>query len=94
MRLAALDVPALGHKVADLVRRDSEFALGANVQGGGRQRVMAAPHSFFGLALASLGYGHDRLSRKQPVPRLLGRSSKRDTIIAKVGGDSSPYSAG
>src|SRR4051812_1444270 len=56
VRLAPLDVAALLDQVADLVGRDRELTLRADVQGDGDQRVVAPPHSLFGFGSSSLWY--------------------------------------
>ena len=63
VRLAALDVAALLDEVADLVGRDGELALRANVQSGRDQEVVAPPLVLRRYGFTSLWYGHNGLPR-------------------------------
>jgi hypothetical protein len=66
MRLAALDVAALLDQVADLVRRNGQLTLGANIESRRDQEVVAPSHPFGGFGLSSFWYSHDAFS---PKPR-------------------------
>lgn len=71
MRLRPLNIAALLYQMADLVRGDRQFALGANVDGGHRQRVVASPRPFTRFGFTSLWYSHDPILRASCPPQPL-----------------------
>src|SRR5262249_29586381 len=67
VRLAALDVAAFLDQVADLVGRDRELALGADIEGRGGQRSVATPMALGRSRFPSLGDSHDARLRGPPA---------------------------
>ena len=80
MRLRPLNIAALLYQMADLVRGDRQFALGANVDGGHRQRVVASPRPFTRFGFTSLWYSHDPILRASCPPQSLMLFARQSVV--------------